>query len=107
MSDLRTPFEKAWDITTLRWESSNWSSVRVFKQMAIGVVCLGCGKPLIKDNWIIADGCPCNSPRGINHGLVPTEVCTCPICDPASTGSTRYRSILDVDEPVIVDKGTQ
>lgn len=54
--------------------------------------CRGCGKPLLlnEDNRV-ADGCECNSPRGINHGLVPTHVCTCPQCDPEQTGSARER----------------
>lgn len=51
--------------------------------------CRGCGKSLVPENQCIADGCPCNSPRGINHGLVPVLTCTCPICDPAQTGSVR------------------
>ena len=33
---------------------------------------------------------PCNSGRGVNHGLVPLKTCTCVECDPAQTGSTRY-----------------
>lgn len=53
--------------------------------------CRNCGHPLTPANERIADGCPCNSPRGINHGLVPTHVCTCHACDPAQTGSVRLR----------------
>ncbi len=49
----------------------------------------GCDKRLLRYNCVLADGCPCNSPRGINHGIVPTEVCTCPVCDPAQTGTSR------------------
>jgi len=51
--------------------------------------CCGCGKALVLENFRVADGCPCNSPRGVNHGLVPPRTCTCPACDP-QTGSTRY-----------------
>lgn len=54
-----------------------------------GESCRGCGKPLVKGNARIADGCPCNSARGINHGIVPVNVCTCKDCDPAETGSSR------------------
>jgi hypothetical protein len=50
--------------------------------------CRGCGKPLTGDERI-ADGCPCNNPRGINHGIVPKHVCTCRECDPEQTGSVR------------------
>ena len=50
--------------------------------------CRGCGKPLVY-NETIADACPCNAPRGINHGLVPAHVCACDECDPAQTGSAR------------------
>lgn len=51
--------------------------------------CRGCGKPLVPENSRIADGCPCNTPRGINHGLVDTSTCTCEGCDPEQTGSVR------------------
>lgn len=51
--------------------------------------CRGCYRPLDPALTNVADGCPCNSPRGINHGLVPTHVCTCTECDPAQTGSVR------------------
>lgn len=51
--------------------------------------CRGCGKPILPANRRIADGCPCNSVRGINHGLVAKNTCTCVECDPAQTGSTR------------------
>lgn len=52
--------------------------------------CRGCGKDLLPENEnLCADGCPCNSPRGINHGLVPKHVCTCTECDPEQTGSIR------------------
>ncbi len=37
----------------------------------------------------IADGCPCNSPRGVNHGIIPFFACTCEVCDPEQTGSAR------------------
>lgn len=55
-----------------------------------GGECRGCEKPLLKKNMNIADGCPCNAPRGVNHGHVPEETCTCPECDPRQTGSSRY-----------------
>ena len=52
--------------------------------------CRFCNKPLLQENYRIADGCPCNAGRGINHGLVPKDTCTCVECDPEQTGSTRY-----------------
>ncbi len=53
-------------------------------------LCRGCGKPLLSENNVwCADGCPCNSRRGINHGIVPKDTCTCVECDPAQTGSVR------------------
>jgi len=52
--------------------------------------CRNCGHPLVLSNYRIADGCPCNSKRGVNHGLVPTLTCTCVKCDPEQTGSTRH-----------------
>ena len=51
--------------------------------------CRGCGKPLDPSIGRVADGCACNAPRGVNHGLVPTNICTCSVCDPAQTGSAR------------------
>ncbi len=45
--------------------------------------------PLLPENANIADGCPCNSGRGVNHGLVLKDTCTCITCDPAQTGSVR------------------
>ena len=60
--------------------------------------CRGRNQPLLPENFPgIADGCPCNSLRGINHGLVPRETCTCPECDPLQTGSTRKPP--EADEP--------
>jgi hypothetical protein len=52
--------------------------------------CRACRSLLRPENLRVADGCLCNSPRGVNHGLVPTDICTCPECDPAQTGGTRY-----------------
>jgi hypothetical protein len=66
--------------------------------------CRGCHQPLAFDSAAqrIADGCPCNSPRGVNHGLVPSNVCTCAMCDPEQTGSVRRQ----VDpRPLCVDCG--
>lgn len=63
--------------------------------------CRGCGKQLLPTNDCIADGCPCNSPQGVNHGLVPSHVCTCEICDPQQTGSAHP---ADDDEPVTIAK---
>lgn len=55
--------------------------------------CIGCSALLLTANFDgIADGCPCNSSRGINHGLVPKHTCTCEECDPAQTGSVRKLS---------------
>ncbi len=59
------------------------------------VHCRGCGKTLHAENVRAADGCPCNSARGINHGLVPKDTCTCVVCDPEQTGSTRYPPPVD------------
>lgn len=37
--------------------------------------CNGCGKPLLLENLYVDDGCPCNTPRGINF-----ETRGCAIC---------------------------
>jgi hypothetical protein len=65
--------------------------IRVQCELAkpLAASCRACGTRLHGD-WV-ADGCPCNSPRGINHGIVPAYVCTCPICDPEESGSARAR----------------
>ena len=62
--------------------------------------CRGCGELLDWRNLRVADMCPCNSGRGINHGLVPPKTCTCVECDPQQTGSTRYESQAEVDAMV-------
>jgi hypothetical protein len=54
-------------------------------------ICRGCGLVLHDTNRTMADGCHCNSRRGINHGRVDKLVCTCAECDPAQTGSSRWR----------------
>jgi uncharacterized protein (DUF433 family) len=67
-------------------------------------VCRACGKALLPENTrTVADGCPCNSRRGINHGLVPKNTCTCVECDPEQTGSTRYPPTPMRPTPVRVD----
>jgi hypothetical protein len=58
-------------------------------------LCRGCGAPLQHENGSIADGCACNSPRGVNHGLVPVSVCTCTACDPAQGGFSRGTAVLE------------
>ncbi len=52
-------------------------------------VCRGCNQPLKAENAWMSDGCPCNNPRGINHGLVPKGVCTCDECSPQPTAAER------------------
>lgn len=70
-----------------------WNPLRPFSHREdcpiAGGKCRGCEKPLLKANRNMADGCPCNAPRGVNHGLVPGNVCTCVECDPEQTGSVR------------------
>lgn len=53
--------------------------------------CRGCGEALNPANSSMADGCPCNSARGVNHGIVSVPTCTCIECDPDQTGSSRQR----------------
>ncbi len=49
---------------------------------AFDEICRGCDKPLLPENTNLSDGCPCNSRRGINHGLVDWNTCKCDWCDP-------------------------
>lgn len=59
----------------------NSSQVEFVPEVTIAhPVCRGCNQPLKAENAWMSDGCPCNNPRGINHGLVPKEVCTCDEC---------------------------
>ncbi len=52
--------------------------------------CRGCGKPIdLAVNGNVCDGCPCNNRAGINHGLVPENICVCEKCDPQRTGGPR------------------
>jgi hypothetical protein len=62
-----------------------------------GVNCRGCGNPLKQENFWMCDGCECNYGCGINHGLVPKEVCTCDECfgdfeELCGTRYSRYKS---------------
>ncbi len=59
--------------------------------------CHGCGKLLEMTSLALrtCDGCPCNSPRGINHGIVAKEVCTCAECDPKQLGASRIRDYYE------------
>lgn len=70
-----------------------------------GADCRGCKMPLLKTNRTMADGCPCNSARGVNHGLVPQQTCTCPTCDPSECGGSRYRvpALPRQSRPHIID----
>lgn len=60
--------------------------------------CQGCGKPILKANLTMSDGCPCNSPRGVNHGLVPKSTCACDACDrgrsPSIESEKREHDVL-------------
>ena len=62
------------------------------RQLSVTPSCRACGAPLLPESSNVADGCPCNAPRGVNHGLVSTVTCTCKECDPAQTGSSRLGS---------------
>jgi hypothetical protein len=73
--------------------------------------CRHCGKDLLPENVWVADGCGCNSGRGINHGLVATATCTCPVCDPDQTGASRYvpiriTSMSELDDGRFCVRGT-
>lgn len=37
--------------------------------------CSACGKPLLLANVFVDDGCPCNSPRGVNFPLRTCVLC--------------------------------
>jgi hypothetical protein len=37
--------------------------------------CNGCGRPLLLANLYCDDGCPCNTPRGVNFAPYACAVC--------------------------------
>ena len=43
--------------------------------MRIPEKCNGCGKPLLLENLYVEDGCPCNTPKGVN--IQPRGCATC------------------------------
>jgi len=42
--------------------------------------CSACGKPLALENLYVDDGCPCNSPRGVNFKPQPCRLCKTDNC---------------------------
>jgi len=42
--------------------------------------CKGCGAPLLLENLFTDDGCPCNTPRGINFKPKPCKLCQVDNC---------------------------
>lgn len=42
--------------------------------------CNACGRPLLLVNLFVDDGCPCNSPRGVNFTPQPCGVCKTDNC---------------------------
>jgi len=75
-----------------RGEVERAEFIRVQVELArtppLNIICRGCGKDIIVDERV-CDGCVCNNPAGVNHGLVPQWVCLCSVCDPKLTGSVR------------------
>lgn len=73
-----------------RFTDPNWSKKMGHDVLGELSKCASCDRPLLVSNLSMADGCPCNSPRGVNHGRVPVAACTCVTCDPAQTGGSRF-----------------
>ena len=46
----------------------------------IPIQCNSCGKPLLLENLYVDDGCPCNSPRGVNFTPQPCALCELDCC---------------------------
>lgn len=42
--------------------------------------CNGCGEPLLLSNVLVDDGCPCNTPRGVNFRPIPCGKCNTDRC---------------------------
>ena len=42
--------------------------------------CRGCGKPILLENLYCDDGCPCNTPRGVNFKGRPCNLCKIDDC---------------------------
>jgi dCMP deaminase len=57
--------------------------------------CSACDKPLLLSNMFTDDGCPCNSPRGVNFKPQPCERCHTSYCvKPGHRLSTLYGNLL-------------
>lgn len=39
------------------------------------LTCNGCDAPILPSNALVDDGCPCNTPRGINFAPEPCAIC--------------------------------
>ncbi len=67
------------------------------------MTCRGCKELLDPANFdTVADGCQCNSPRGINHGIVPEHTCVCEVCDAEGTGVVRPKKPTWRDRPPLL-----
>ncbi len=42
--------------------------------------CNGCGKSLLLENLYVDDGCPCNTPRGVNFKPIKCTKCKTDDC---------------------------
>lgn len=66
--------------------------------------CNACGKPLLLENLYVDDGCPCNTPRGVNFKPAPCPTCKTDNCVkpghrlPALFGEF-VRHVVHPDEP--------
>lgn len=60
---------------TLAKDGHTW--VRRFERNGLNIPerCNACGEPLLFECLFVEDGCPCNSPRGINFPPKPCSLC--------------------------------
>ncbi len=42
--------------------------------------CNGCGQPLLLEHLFVDDGCPCNTPRGVNFPPLACTACRVEDC---------------------------
>lgn len=58
--------------------------------------CRGCGAPLLPENALADDGCPCNSARGLNWPPMPCAICRVDDCvKPAHRATTEEERAAD------------
>lgn len=65
------------------------------------LTCNGCGHPLLLENLLCEDGCPCNTPRGVNYKPVPCAICG----EPCTRPGHHLKAVVGFDPFEIPTRG--